>query len=412
MNLTDIILTKLTRSEPVIMKTITKSMLIPLTKANGDLAQKFANQYSNYPQKADQLFNNILAVCAVKNYLEILDISTDISKSYCFNPVMQLVENVADLYITDIGHLECRPVKSHQNICHIPAETWSDRIGYVAVEISADHKQAKLLGFIDQVTEEEILISRLEPISNLLANITAIEISKYEQNIEVYAINAVAEPLAIVSQKIKDWVKKSLDLGWQTFDEFFGNYQLEYAGNFRGSRRENESIQTMIDLIKNAQDDALRLHAVGVLGAIAQGNQMAIDTLSEIIDTTDDDELLWQCASSLAKIDPHNSKAVHRQVKVINLGVDLNQQELTLIISLLPYNNEQIRVILELKPKNTQEVLPPNLKLILLSETNEILNETEEDDLMEMRLLVPLGTNLKVKISWNDQQILQENITI
>ena len=71
---------------------------------------------------------------------------------------MQLCENVADLEIVGVGKLECRPVTSTANSCHIPWEVRDLRIGYTIVRIDDSLKKAEILGFISQVTTEELLI--------------------------------------------------------------------------------------------------------------------------------------------------------------------------------------------------------------------------------------------------------------
>lgn len=167
------------------MKTTNRFLTIPLTQADLNTAQKIANQYSKMPKKQAKVLENILAVCAVKNYLQVLDIPIDINKSYSFNLVYQLIENVADLYLTEIGHLECRPVKPNQNFCYIPAETWGNRIGYIAVELAPNYSQAKLLGFIDKVTTENLPIEDLNPLDYLLETITEIELAKEETSVVV-----------------------------------------------------------------------------------------------------------------------------------------------------------------------------------------------------------------------------------
>jgi len=119
---------------------------VPLTSKAYKLAKSFQSQYEN-PAKATQVYLNTLAVYAVDTYCQCLSIETDLEACESLNPVMQSLMNIADLEIEGIGKLECRPVLPEDEDCYIPAETWSNRIGYIAVEINDLSREATLLGF-------------------------------------------------------------------------------------------------------------------------------------------------------------------------------------------------------------------------------------------------------------------------
>jgi len=386
---------------------------IPLTQSDRNIAEKIANQYRDFPQKQAKVKENILAVCAVKNYLQVVGIATDLNKSYSFNTVYQLMENVADLYLTEIGHLECRPVKSNQNFCHIPAETWSNRIGYIAVELTPNHSQAKLLGFIDKVTTENLLIEQLHPLDYLLETITEIELGKLE--IPVW-------------ERIKNWVEQSLEKGWQTFDEVFNNSQLELAyeiPDFLPMRTKNsDGVLQLIETIKNESiSEKNRQNAISLLGEWGKNSSEAIAILTEVIQTTKNDNTRWEAASSLAKIAPNHPFMVRRSAKFLNLGLDIEGQGIALCISLLPTEDERnrIRVWIELRSKSELVKLPPNLKLSLISESNEVIKEIRSrtdisglglDNSIEMRFLLIPGQNFQIKVSLNDKILANEPIDI
>jgi hypothetical protein len=389
------------------MKTMNHFLTIPITQGDRLVAQKFANQYGDFPTKETKVLENILAVCAVKNYLQVLGIATDISKNYSFNLAYQLTENVADLYLTGIGRLECRPVKSNQNICHIPAETWSNRIGYVAVELAPNYSEAKLLGFIEQVTTENLPIEQLNSLDNLLETITEIELVKIEES---------------VWQKIKNWVDKSLELGWQTFDEIFSNSSLEYAYETIKTKNINGVLQ-LIETIENPPNEKKRQEAISLLGEWGKNSEEAIAILSEVIKTTKIDNTRWQAASSLAKIDPNHRFVTRRTAKLLNLGLDLEGQEIALCINLLPTEDEnnRIRAWLQLCSQSSSVKLPPNLKLSIISESNEVIKEINSrsditgsgiDDSIEMRFLFVPGQNFQITVTLNDKIVAQEYIDI
>ena len=103
---------------------------LPITTENREIAHNFAAQQAT-KQKAEQVLYNTLAVLIVQSYLKMLGIATDLLKSDSWNPIMRVCDDVADLNISDLGKLECRPLKNSDTSCHIPMEVWDLRLGYV-----------------------------------------------------------------------------------------------------------------------------------------------------------------------------------------------------------------------------------------------------------------------------------------
>jgi hypothetical protein len=118
----------------------------PVVEDARRLAQQFAQQQLS-PEKAEQVRLNTLAVWVVHQFLETMGISTHLQASDSWNPVAQMTADIADLELPNLGRLECRPVKPQSQSCAFPPEAWSDRIGYVVVEIDQAERQARLLGF-------------------------------------------------------------------------------------------------------------------------------------------------------------------------------------------------------------------------------------------------------------------------
>ena len=129
-------------------------------------ACQFARNESS-EEHAQQVLRNTLAVGSVKNYLQILGYTLDLSNRQCWNPVARHLLDVADLEIKGKGILECRPIEPNAMTCKIPPETLSDRIGYVVVEIDLENQQARLLGFSPSVEGEELSLAQLQPLDEL-----------------------------------------------------------------------------------------------------------------------------------------------------------------------------------------------------------------------------------------------------
>ncbi len=140
---------------------------VPLTTDAYQWANRFSHRQKN-SQKNQNVYLNTLAVYAVNLYCHYMEIETDLYKSFSWNLASQLLMNVADLQIKGVGQLECIPVLPNTKVCHVPPEVWSDRIGYVVVQIDENYHEATLLGFVKKVTNEVLPLSRLDTLEDLI----------------------------------------------------------------------------------------------------------------------------------------------------------------------------------------------------------------------------------------------------
>lgn len=164
-----------------------KSIPLPITQAAMQMAQQFACQQLTQ-EKKEQVYFNTLAVCTVNEYMQIMDIPSDITASDSWSQAMRLYADVADLKLSQLGHLECRPVRSG-TLCYIPPDVPDDRIGVVVVEIDSEHQQATLLGFTQTVRAGELSIDQLQPVDSLLEYLDCLERQQVEVNLSQWLLN-------------------------------------------------------------------------------------------------------------------------------------------------------------------------------------------------------------------------------
>jgi hypothetical protein len=138
-----------------------------LSGADFKLAQKFSCEQKD-ADKSKQVFLNTLAVLAVNFYCQCLKIETNLEESTIGHYNRRILMDSADLKIDVLGKLECRPVLPNENICYVPSEVWSDRVGYVVVEIDEEAKKAILFGFVEQIKTNELPLAQLPDIDNLV----------------------------------------------------------------------------------------------------------------------------------------------------------------------------------------------------------------------------------------------------
>ncbi len=125
------------------------TLTLPLTTLSIELARQFAQEQSTAVLQ-ERVRLNTLAVYAVHSYLEMMGFETNLQGGDSWNPIARMCADVADLEVTNVGKLECRPIEAGDTECRIPAEVWIDRIGYMFVEIDLVDRSATIRGFVPQ----------------------------------------------------------------------------------------------------------------------------------------------------------------------------------------------------------------------------------------------------------------------
>ena len=192
---------------------------VPLTSENFIKARQYANRYKNY-HKSQQIYQNQLAVRAVSIYCQSMGITLAPEKSDRLDMITQTLMNVADLTLLNLGKLECIPVQAGDKFCHIPPESWENRIGYLIVEIDESAKEATLKKFLppQQLNQmkERFFLDELEPLDLFLEHLANLE--------EAIAFLQSQDAIAIqVQQKLEDnsttKIASQLELIYRTYPQ-------------------------------------------------------------------------------------------------------------------------------------------------------------------------------------------------
>ncbi|EKQ70694.1 Protein of unknown function (DUF1822) [Leptolyngbyaceae cyanobacterium JSC-12] len=262
---------------------------LPITQGARQIAQGFANQQPT-PTKAEQVRLNTLAVLVTQDYMQLMDIPTNLSAGDSWNPVMRTCTDVADLELPGVGRLECRPVKPNEERCQVPAETWEDRIGYVVVQLDESSQAAQILGFVPAATDEELSLSDLRSPEELLEHLDALRSSPVERTLT---------NLSTWLQNTLQSGQQAIAAGWQAVEQVLTPSELSHAYAFRRNsvRRAkrimlgDQAIALVVDMqAETAEQIAIRLqlHPVDNHPNLPPGLQMAIldDTGNVVIDAT------------------------------------------------------------------------------------------------------------------------------
>ena len=193
---------------------------LPLVQSAYSTANQFAAEQVN-SDKAERVRLNTLAVYLVNEYLNLMGITTNITGGDSWNPIMRMSADVADLEITGFGYLECIPCKHPQSSYTVPPEVWSNRIGYIVVQIDDSLREGTILGFASRV--QNGVISQLESWDNLL-----IHLDRFKSRV------TVKETLVNLSE----WLEGIVIAGWETARELLSASENNLAFSFRSTETE------------------------------------------------------------------------------------------------------------------------------------------------------------------------------
>jgi Protein of unknown function (DUF1822) len=101
-----------------------------------------------------------------------------------------------------------------------------------------------------------------------------------------------------------------------------------------------------------------------------------------------------------------------KRAKLIDLGMQLGGTAVVLLLALISELDEKISIRVQLHPANEEIYLPPNLRLILLSESTKILQEVESrnhDHFIQLKKFKSHhGKNFSIRIAFGDVSITED----
>ncbi|MEM7555748.1 MAG: DUF1822 family protein [Cyanobacteria bacterium P01_A01_bin.84] len=229
---------------------------LPITSSSREISENFASKQPNLG-KAKQVQLNTLAVLVVNDYLQMMGISTKTTSCDAWNPVTRLVSNVADLEIPEWGRVECRPVLPNQEVCHIPPETWEERVGYFAVEIDDSLLEAKILGFVPSVDAEEVPLNQFQAPEEMMDYLESSRQLVNQESITNQLVN------------LGEWVNGVFEKGWENLESLWNQSELRPAYAFR-------SADTIDALSANLSTNLIKRAKLIDLGLIVGNNPVIL----------------------------------------------------------------------------------------------------------------------------------------
>lgn len=109
------------------------------------------------------------------------------------------------MYIPSLqGFLECRSLRQSDRKCKIPQEVWSERIGYVMIQLDEPYQEGQVLGFVKSVSVSELPRSYFQGLDVLL---------------DLLTLERSPQPMVKLSQ----WRKRIFESDWQPPKDLLSN---------------------------------------------------------------------------------------------------------------------------------------------------------------------------------------------
>ena len=370
--------------------------VVPIAEVDRQTALQFAQQQPTR-EKATQVYRNTLAVLAAQRCLSLLEIPTDVGAGDCWNSFSQMAADLADLCVTGLGSLECRPVSRDEHFCAVPPEVWADRIGYLVVQLDPPYREASLLGFLPQVDRASLDLNHLHPLEELLVHLELLQ----AQQASILAITHLSQWL--------DGLTDRGDRAWQTVETLLGTWQPAFAFRTFGEAALGgpERIQQMVE----------QLYASQQLGypPVVPSEPKFKSALEHLIQTTADEEARWKAAELLWTIDPGNLAAGVR--RVLDLGVMLAGRSMGLMVAILQVGaglERRISLLARVYPMDEPAHLPEGLQLAVLGPDGRVGLETQarqRDNYIQLKLRGEFGEQFSIRLCL-DQDVITEYFVI
>lgn len=218
-----------------------------------------------------------------------------------------------------------------------------------------------------------------------------------------------------IRTRLSQWFQECVETGWQAFSEVWPTPPIAIAVRSPESSEDSPAnpneIPTLIHQLQAVSDEHQRRRIAERLGTVATGNPEVVQALVSLLQSTQDDETLWMAVESLWRLDPGNPAAGVRQVKLIDLGMQVAGQAIALAVALVQKANQTVGVRLQVYPSTGTAFLPPHSKLVLLDGSSQVLREVvarQADLYIQLKFSGTPGEGFSVRIELGTASITED----
>jgi len=212
---------------------------VPITEANHQVAQRFYVHHSDH-ERSKQVYLNTLSIQAVCFYITCIGFKPDLNQGLSWDPTLQALMNVADVWVDDVGRLECCQVLPGMDAVPVSTQATADRIGYLAVQLNADLTEAELLGFVPSLQDEwidmeQVPLTEWRSLNELPKHLATLQsASSMKNETEVKPPSTTQGPWSESTGAIaclSGWLNNPINKGWQALDTIMEQVQQKHQAN-------------------------------------------------------------------------------------------------------------------------------------------------------------------------------------
>lgn len=342
---------------------------------------KYDVNFRTYSLKLDRLIQD----------LTVMPMTLGIQQRETVNPLSPLSAEEANRLIQNLGN---SGIYSPRLRSQVPFEKW-------AALLENDQWRQQLYDRRMGVASRKVVVELVaDKASELTSNKEPVNLRQWLHNLAHETQKAIAD-------------------GWGNLEDLFHEPELSPVRG-QGRRRgiSSPAIASTIRLLESDQQH-LRSYAAGMLGEIGHGNPEVIEVLSQLIQNESDKETRKQAALSLGKVDPGHPAAAIQQAKLMNLGIQLQEHQVALIVAIMPQAHDKFQVFVELRsPRETK--LPENLELSVISPSGEVIKNLKvksrigddrqpiDDSIQLPSFTPPPGSHFRVRVALNEVSIIED----
>lgn len=361
-------------------------LAIPILEAERREAYEVSRQFP--PEQEEQHYRSVLVAAVMRRCLKLLgiDSSGDIIKDWSEpkSDFYQQLNQLACLYIPDVQrHLWCYPIRQGDRQCFLPRGD-DNCIGIVIINLDKPYREGQVLGFAPVGSGSALSVSALQPLDALIDCIVAPQRS----------------PI-----RLSQWLDHLFEPDWQRLDTLLQSLKqpiLNFASAFpRQGSTNPETLQQLVNQLYLRQSANTQS---------APANLEPPTALAQLIQTTQDDEIRWQAAELLWELEPQHPACPVISAK--DLGLYLAGQAIALMVGILSKSDGKMLILLRAYPLKEAH-LPPELKLIVLDEAGNTVQELESrqrDDYIQFKITADVGDRFSVRMILNDTSFTESFI--
>lgn len=313
---------------------------VPLSFTAHGLAQSQAQHQPTH--RAKQTYLNALAVYAVDYYLRCLGIETDPTQADWCDPVISKFMSIADLGLAVGGKLECCVVLPGDQALEVSADAWEDRDGYMAVQLDTTLKMATLLGFTAQPVSQLPLtqLRSLAEFPSYLAEMQAVS-------------SAIVSPAIAPPETLAETLAETATDHAMIPSDISGSVISGSVGNTKMAIRLRNWLEGTIEAGWQSLEAVLGDDRLPV--PVRSGQPFAITV---------------------------------RQAKLLDTGIDLGGHAVVLSLAITVNPDTSMNVLVQLYPQPGTARLPVNVRLVMLTETGEVVQQVwarEQDNYIQLK---------------------------